>query len=279
MSKNMLTRILVAAVAIPAILWIVYRGGWWFLGMIFLFALLAMGEFLHKEKFSPKNIVYWLSSVTFVLVFSTLTGLLNSENFGINGSWVVIEIIGFFLISGMLLSLGKETPAELFNRHSRLVWGLLYISLLYPIVYLVGNGVGDFHGGDSMLLLFGILWAGDTAAMQIGRIFGKSKMAPSVSPNKTVEGFFGGLAGAAVISAILYFWKFSFMNISDMFVIAMGCSIFGQLGDLVESMWKRSLGIKDSSGIIPGHGGVLDRFDSLLFAAPFMYAYLILISK
>jgi len=279
MSRNMLIRILVAAVAIPAILWIVYQGGWWFLGMIFLLALLAMGEFLYNEKFSPANLVYWLSAVTFVLVFSTLTGLLTSENIGINGSWVVIEIIGFFLVSGMLLSMGKDSPADLFARHSRLVWGLLYISLLYPIVFLVGNGVGQFHGGDSMLLLFGILWVGDTAAMQIGRIFGKTKLAPTVSPNKTVEGFFGGLVGAAVISAILYFWKFSFMNVSDMFVISVGCSIFGQLGDLVESMWKRSLGIKDSSGIIPGHGGVLDRFDSLLFAAPFMYAYLNLISS
>ena len=246
--------------------------------MIFLFALLAMGEFLHNEKFSHTDLLYWMSAVTFVLVFSTLTGLLTSENIGINSSLVVVEIIGFFLISGMLLSMGKETPAELFARHSRLVWGLLYISLLYPVVYLVGNGVGEFHGGDSLLLLFGILWVGDTAAMQIGRIFGKSKLAPTVSPNKTVEGFFGGLAGAVVISTILYFWKFSFMNISDMFVIAMGCSIFGQLGDLVESMWKRSLGIKDSSGIIPGHGGVLDRFDSLLFAAPFMYAYLNILS-
>ena len=68
------------------------------------------------------------------------------------------------------------------------------------------------------------------------------------------------------------------MNLSDMFVVAMGCSIFGQMGDLVESMWKRSLDIKDSSKIIPGHGGVLDRFDSLLFAAPFMYAYLNIVS-
>jgi len=279
MSKNMLTRILVAAVAIPAILWIVYQGGIWFLGMIFIFAAIAFGEFLYQEKIKLSSIIYWLAITTFVLLFLSVAGVITSEDPGLNASWVIIEIISFFLVSGMLLSMGKELPSELFARHSRLVWGLLYISLLYPIVYLVGEGVGQFHGGDSMLLLFGILWVGDTAAMQIGRIFGKTKLAPSVSPNKTVEGFFGGLVGAAVVSVILYYWKFSFMSVSDMFVIAIGCSIFGQLGDLVESMWKRSLGIKDSSGIIPGHGGVLDRFDSLLFAAPFMYAYLTLISQ
>ena len=279
MSKNMLTRILVAAVAIPVILWIVYQGGKWFLGMIFIFASIAFGEFLCKERIRLNSIIYWLSLVTFAFIFLTLTGNITGDDLTKNASWVIVEIIGFFLVSSMLLSMGKDSPSELFARHSRLVWGLLYISLLYPTVYLVGNGVGEFHGGDSMLLLFGILWVGDTAAMQIGRVFGKTKLAPSVSPNKTVEGFFGGLVGAAVIAAILYYWKFSFMNVSDMFVIAIGCSIFGQLGDLVESMWKRSLGIKDSSGIIPGHGGVLDRFDSLLFAAPFMYAYLTLISR
>jgi len=275
----MLTRILVAAVSIPAILWVVYQGGKWLLGMLFIFASLAFGEFLCKEKIKPNSILYWLSLVTFGLIFLTLTGNIDGDDLTKNASWVVIELIGFFLVSGMFLSMSKDSPAELFTKHSRLIWGMVYVGLLYPIVYFVGEGVGQFHGGDSMLLLFGILWVGDTAAMQIGRIFGKTKLAPTVSPNKTVEGFFGGLMGAAVVGAIMYFWKFSFMNISDMFVVTMGCSIFGQLGDLVESMWKRSLNIKDSSGIIPGHGGVLDRFDSLLFAAPFMYAYLTIISR
>ncbi len=279
MSRNMLTRILVAAVAIPVILWIVYQGGKWLLAMLFILASMAFGEFLCKEKIRSNSVLYWLSLITFALIFLTLTGNITGSDLTKNASWVLIELMVFFLVSGMFLSMSKDSSAELFAKHSRLVWGIVYVGLLYPTVYFVGEGVGQFHGGDSMLLLFGILWVGDTAAMQTGRIFGKTKLAPSVSPNKTVEGFFGGLVGAAVVAAVLYYWKFSFMNESDMFVIAIGCSIFGQLGDLVESMWKRSLGIKDSSGIIPGHGGVLDRFDSLLFAAPFMYAYLTLISR
>jgi phosphatidate cytidylyltransferase len=149
----------------------------------------------------------------------------------------------------------------------------VYLGLTYPIVFLVGSGVRGLHGGDSLLFLFGILWLGDTAAMGVGKALGRRKLAPTVSPNKTVEGFFGGIAGGLVIGLIMYFWKFAGLGIVHVLVVAAGCSVFGQLGDLVESMWKRSIGIKDSSAIIPGHGGVLDRFDSLLFAAPFMYFY------
>ena len=79
--------------------------------------------------------------------------------------------------------------------------------------------------------------------------------------------------GAALVGLLMIFWKFSHVAWYDVMVLAVGCSISGQIGDLVESMWKRSINIKDSSAIIPGHGGVLDRFDSLLFAAPFMYLY------
>ena len=154
--------------------------------------------------------------------------------------------------------------------------------MLYPYVYLVGSGQHQIMGtsiqsGDWLLFLFGLLWVGDTAAMGVGKWIGKHKLAPAVSPNKTVEGFFGGIVGAVVIGVIMYLWKFSDISFTHVLAIAVGCSVFGQLGDLVESMWKRSLGIKDSSAIIPGHGGVLDRFDSLLFAAPFMYYYKLLI--
>jgi phosphatidate cytidylyltransferase len=150
---------------------------------------------------------------------------------------------------------------------------VVYVGLLYPIVYLVGSGIGPHSGGDLLLFLFGIIWVGDTAAMEIGRRIGKHKLSPSISPNKSVEGFVSGLIGAALIAVLLHFWKLESIPLYHLIIIALGCSLFGQLGDLVESMWKRSLNIKDSSTVIPGHGGVLDRFDSLLFAAPFLYAY------
>jgi len=124
------------------------------------------------------------------------------------------------------------------------------------------------------LFLFGTIWLADTLAMFGGKAFGKRKLAPTVSPNKTVAGFVSGIFGGLIVVTIMYFWRLAG---TDIFILAGAgvlVSLIGQLGDLAESCWKRAIGIKDSSKIIPGHGGVLDRFDSLLFSAPALYIYL-----
>jgi phosphatidate cytidylyltransferase len=290
-SKNLIQRLAVAAVAIPAILWISYQGGVWLGGMLTLFATVAIIEYLNGEGVSPKEFVFWLALVTVlanVLKFPPIFLALDSVSLTLTValSYVVAVagwygFISFFLLSTMILALGGQTPSELFTRSTRLLWGVVYIGLLYPMVGWVSqlgpHHIGDVSGGDLLLFLFALLWVGDSAAMFGGKAFGKHKLAPTVSPNKTVEGFICGIIGAIVIGVIMYFWKLSSLGLVHVLLISIGCSIFGQLGDLVESMWKRSRGIKDSSALIPGHGGILDRFDSLLFAAPFMYAYLMFV--
>ena len=277
MSKNLLVRIAVAVVAIPIILWICYRGGTWLFGMVLLFALVATVEFLLNEGHRPRGGLFWLGllGVTLLLVTRYRPIVETGE---ILHRDTLLVIVGLFLVTGVVLAVGRLSPGDLFRRHGRFMWGMLYVGLLYPYVYLLGTEFGrptaPFAGGDLLLFLFGLLWVGDTAAMGIGKWLGRRKLAPSVSPNKTVEGFIGGLAGAIVIGVVMHFWRLPQLSMVHLLVLALGCSVFGQLGDLVESMWKRSLQIKDSSAIIPGHGGVLDRFDSLLFAAPFMYYYL-----
>ncbi len=287
MSKNLAIRTAVAAVAIPIILWICYQGGVWLWGMVTLFALVAMGEFLVAEGKSLRRPGFWilLATVLYVmlryapqeviLLFPTdsLTFLVRYTQY-----WIPV-VVSLFLGIGMVLVLRKTDPTELFRTHSRLMWGVVYILFLYPYVFAVGaiesysgnHYYRKLEGGDWLLFLFGLLWLGDTAAMFIGKAFGKHKLAPSVSPNKTVEGFIGGIGGAIIVAVILGYWRLDAISMWRLVLIAAVCSIFGQLGDLVESMWKRSLGIKDSSSLIPGHGGILDRFDSLLFAAPVMY--------
>jgi len=281
LSKNLITRIAVAAVGIPAVLWISYEGGWWLFGMLGLFMIIGSVELLMGEKVSPLSPLFWYSLLTVFAIYYLF-------GFGLSFNWqnyIVmlspVPFVFYLLITGMAISMGKKTSAELFERHTRLVWGVAYLGFLYSVVYAIGASSSNSMsigwvakgGGDSLLFLFGILWVGDTAAMGVGSWIGKHKLAPSVSPNKTVEGFVGGIAGAMLVGLLMMFWKFSQIEWYHVLIIAVGCSVFGQLGDLVESMWKRSLGLKDSSALIPGHGGVLDRFDSLLFAAPFMYAY------
>lgn len=277
MSKNLISRIIVAFVAMPLILWIIYQGGVWLFGMVLFLAVLGITEFLLQEGFYPSSSYFWLGLTAVILSISITSGFIDIQSlipaFENEMSALVILLLLVFVISTKLLAIGKLPPQELFRRSSHFLWGVIYIGLLYPFVYKVGEGINGISGGDSLLLLFALLWIGDTSAMGFGKWLGKHKLAPSVSPNKTVEGFIGGTIGALAVGLILYFWKFQNIHIIHIIIVTLGCSVSGQIGDLVESMWKRSLQIKDSSSLIPGHGGVLDRFDSLLFAAPFMYLY------
>ncbi|MCP4566331.1 MAG: phosphatidate cytidylyltransferase [FCB group bacterium] len=268
-SKNLTQRISVAVVAIPAILFLIFRGGDLFLYFILLLAAVGIYEYLHGGKLA-------LTSPFFLIPFA---GVLGAVYFTATGSAVYggICLLGVFILTGILLAIGTEPIDALFNRMVYIIWGSFYIGLLFPFVYLVrgeGQWLSAAAGSWWVFYLLGSLWLCDTAALFFGRQFGRHKLAPTVSPNKTVEGFVGGFVGVFLAAAL--FKTFWLQDVAYWHFIAIGTLIglFGQLGDLVESLWKRSQGIKDSSAIIPGHGGVLDRFDSLLFAAPVMYLYL-----
>ncbi len=287
MNRNLAIRTAVAAVTIPLILWICYQGGIWLFGMVALFAGVALLEFLTNEGYRAGEPLFWMAWLAVIGCLIAVSMVLpplpvHTPMAGYSPLAAVAPVlIVFFLVSAMWSAVGMLPPAELYSRHTRLFWGVAYVGMLYPFVYAVGYDYRILKlstansGGDLLLFLFGLLWVGDTAAMFIGKWLGRHKLAPAVSPNKTVEGFVGGLIGSLAIGVLMAFWKFDRLPIHHVLLLSLGCSLFGQLGDLVESMWKRSLGIKDSSAIIPGHGGVLDRFDSLLFAAPFMYGYIV----
>lgn len=130
-----------------------------------------------------------------------------------------------------------------------------------------------FQTRASIFFLLSVIWASDTAAFYTGRLFGKRKLAPRISPGKTVEGFVGGLLGSLVVAMLFQRYWMKGFSLSSLLLLAMVLNGAGVLGDLVESAMKRGAGVKDSSTLIPGHGGVLDRIDSLLFAIPVMYYY------
>lgn len=151
-----------------------------------------------------------------------------------------------------------------------LVFGLLYIP--YLLGYLVLLRSHPLGWQWIMLILF-IVMSGDSAAYFVGCNFGKRKLYPAVSPNKSIEGSLGGIAGSMVGVVVAKWIYFSEIGLADALLAAVLVGTISQIGDLFESLLKRSCGVKDSGGIIPGHGGILDRLDSIIFAAPAAYYY------
>ncbi len=154
-----------------------------------------------------------------------------------------------------------------------------------PFGYLLGlRMLGPLAGGgeigsDLVFLLFCIVWASDMFALYIGSTIGRRPLAPSVSPRKTVEGAVGGILGALIAAFVARAWFMHRLTVVDCIALGIVLGIVGILGDLVESMLKRGADVKDSAALVPGHGGVLDRVDSLLYAAPVLYYYYLLVMR
>ncbi len=152
----------------------------------------------------------------------------------------------------------------------------LYLSIFYlAIPFALALGMP----GQLLLAIFIIIWASDSFAYLVGKYLGKHKLAEKISPKKTIEGFIGGLAGSLVTGYIIYVYTnwFQMLNLGQFFILIFIIVIFGTLGDLLESRFKRLANVKDSGQIIPGHGGILDRLDSFIFALPFVYIFLLII--
>lgn len=165
---------------------------------------------------------------------------------------------------------------DAFHNISLNVVTLVYLVFPFMLVQFLVLGADGYSWRPMMAVLF-LIWANDISAYMVGRQIGKTKLLPRISPGKTIEGSAGGVVGCALVAVGLYYlmpvpgWE-----IMDWVVIAILTSTFATVGDLIESMLKRNLGIKDSGTLLPGHGGMLDRFDAFYFTVPFVVAYLAL---
>jgi phosphatidate cytidylyltransferase len=181
---------------------------------------------------------------------------------------VVATTIGLLL---PLYRVGDLTQSAL--RISALIAVPLYIGLLFCSLALVRR---DFEQGSNYVLMtLMFAWLGDTGGYLAGRFFGKTPLHPQVSPKKTREGLFGAVAGAMTGGLLAHFWYLPSIPLPAALGLGLFCGLLGQLGDLAESLIKRSANAKDSGWIIPGHGGLLDRVDALLLVSPAVYLYLI----
>ncbi|NBC87847.1 MAG: phosphatidate cytidylyltransferase [Bacteroidetes bacterium] len=260
-------RVLTALVAAPVVLGLAYVGGWPFAALIAAIGVIAQSEILSIARsagYHPNAVVGYALGVLVV------AGVM------LPGAWALALTAAVVFVAFAPFVLEKDN----FLANLMVTLG----SAVYPsgfLAALVALRIGRGPEVDSMaafflvMLTFFLVWATDIFALYTGKAFGRTKLAPSISPNKTWEGAVGGAVAAAVVAV-----GFKITGAVDLAWVHMGgvvliCGVFSQAGDLAESQIKRSAGVKDASSILPGHGGLLDRFDSMAVAAPLTYLYLV----
>jgi phosphatidate cytidylyltransferase len=251
-----LKRHLVAAVFLPAIyFYIMYLPSGYFLLILILASLLAMSEF------------YSMYRVTGILRYSCL--FLGSVIIFVSYIWKEygFDIIIFSVIAIICIRLiTKKNPLSALYDMSPAALGLLYIPALFTYQTQIRR-----LGPEWIILLYASVWMSDSMAYYLGKGIGKRKLYKEVSPNKTVAGAFGSLIGGIAGAVILKITLIPSLNTTSIIIIGMMIGSVSVIGDLAESMFKRDAGVKDSGFIIPGHGGILDKIDSALFAGPLLY--------
>ncbi|MGV3465851.1 MAG: phosphatidate cytidylyltransferase [Heyndrickxia sp.] len=261
MKQRIITAIIAAAIFIPIVIW----GGLPFTVLVYLLAFVALGEAL---KMSKLKIISFPGIISFIMLGIFLIPHPYIE---------VVEKFGLskmdYIYFGLLLLLCYTVASK--NRYTITNASFMFLSIFY--VYL---GFYNFlyireHGLTLILYSLFIIWATDSGAYFIGRAIGKRKLWPEISPNKTVEGFIGGIVCALIVGVLFSLFSNIPASMVKLIIITAILSVFGQMGDLVESALKRHFDVKDSGRILPGHGGILDRFDSLLFVWP-LISYLLL---
>ena len=193
--------------------------------------------------------------------------------FGSDQPEALVTLVIAIAAIGSLAGLIKPEPHDAAGvRTAWLIAGPLYVGALFGSLAMLHRFE---HGGQWVLLSMWLAWASDTGAYFAGRFFGKTKLYPKVSPSKTVEGSIGGLLGSLTGGLAAHFGFLPELPLVDAIVLSLVGGALGQMGDLVESLIKRSTGIKDSGSILPGHGGLLDRVDALMFTGTACLLYCI----
>ena len=238
-------------------------------GLITFFVAVGAYECVRITKFDS-TLYKWLVLPLIALVYYKFTTRFFGHAFYFN--YNLSEILALSLIIIATITLFRFS-SELYYDEGKLIFTVIYVSLPFGFAL----GLPKFYDGTftwEVFLLFVLIWSSDSFAYFTGRLFGKHKMAPKISPKKTWEGFVGGVIFTLVLG---YFIEQKFPELrGNWIIVGFLVSVFAPIGDLVESQLKRTFGVKDSGNIIPGHGGVLDRLDSFIIAAPVVYLYFIL---
>ncbi len=262
MEANLKSRLATASVGIPLLIFVVGWGQpWLFLSAVVLLTLAALHEY-------------------FIIVFrGRVRDQLLGVSFGIALASLIVAPdamleIGLGLLLTLLFSVFLFMGGELDERLTRIAWTLLgafYLGYLLPHWMLLFRLP---QGRAWVFFVLSVIMVGDTMAYFIGKRMGTKKLAPRISPGKTVEGALASVVGSMVTGGLAGMLLMTGVSLSEALMLAAILSVLGQIGDLFESCIKRAFGTKDSGTMLPGHGGVMDRIDSLIFPAAFTTAYL-----
>jgi phosphatidate cytidylyltransferase len=260
-------RLFAAAVFLPCFFIIAHRGGIYYLILVDTIIITGLFEFYRMMEAKGLRPYKWIGLLS--------GGALPWYLFFRQGMYANV-LLTLTFIAVMIAELLRKDKGHAVYHISVTIFGVLYVSWLGSHLMLLRElpiiaGLDYAFGYTFVIIVFTLTWCYDTGAYAFGRIFGRHKLFPSISPSKTIEGAIGGTFLSIVGILIARMLMDTQLGIVAAVALAIAASVIGQLGDLVESMIKRDAKIKDSSTAIPGHGGILDRFDSLLFTAPLIY--------
>ena len=274
--KEILVRTLSGVLYISIIIFAMFTSREWFMGLFFVLAIITLSEYL-KLVHLTSYLAYFLLAAAFYF--------LSYDVFADNAVYLLLILSGFvnlFLLKDVLWT--SKIPMFEKKKYITVIFyiisGFIFLTLI-PVMNIDGQFMPEI-----IVAVFILVWSNDTFAYLIGSKFGKHKLLERISPKKTVEGFVGGLAGA-LLAGFIIFKVLEGYNPLDAenyplwvwIVMAVIVSILGTIGDLIQSKFKRQAGVKDSGIIMPGHGGLYDRLDSIIYASPFVYAFLLIVDN
>ncbi|ACZ01070.1 phosphatidate cytidylyltransferase [Streptobacillus moniliformis] len=302
----MLSRLFVIVLALPLLIYILLSGEVSFLVFNVVVIAIALHEFYTILK-NKGNIVYYKTGILIgmflpifiyyredISFFFRYIKILNKEN-------IIFDVGGYIIFATLLIAIIQILSSRIKNSTNELMltlFGIIYIPLFSS--YMVSIREGLNNGRIILLYSFFSIWAADTFAYIVGKLFGgkifKKRLSEKISPKKSIEGFFGGILGVFIVglyfeyiynvlvNILSYFKILTYVekidkvlisqNVIKLFILSILIAIFSVLGDLFESKFKREFGVKDSGRILMGHGGFLDRFDSALFVLPIVYYFI-----
>lgn len=264
---NFTQRIIVAILGAFLLIFCITNGPLTYFIIFFLICLLAMLEFYKLSGLDGMIPLKTWGSITGMTLFTT-TYLVEMQLINYKVYYLFFPLLFFIFF----IKLFKKTDKKPFTNIAYTILGVIYVSVPFSLLNFTICNQGSYNYNIILGLIF-LIWSSDTGGYLVGSRFGKTKLFMRISPKKTWEGFFGGLI-FSIITALLISYLTNQTDYLTWIIIAIIVVITSTFGDLVESLFKRSIDIKDSGNLLPGHGGMLDRFDGLLLSVPFIVPYM-----